>query len=132
MFDDFKPISTTTMANNDSDGYEIHYRPNNGFFHQYNQWLIIKSNGTPLYTLTGLKPNTVYKIQVFTWSQIDHRQVLSSEIIEASTSNGCLYRNSSYELNEKILEDCEQSCLCGTDGNVICRKRYSIVFQFNF
>ncbi|KPM04462.1 hypothetical protein QR98_0029100 [Sarcoptes scabiei] len=105
-FEDFKPI------NDDGYGYEIHYQPNSGFWHLYNQWLIVKSNGQPFYTIAGLKPNTRYKIQVFTWSELDHKQVLHSEIIEATTANGCIFQNRSYELQEKILDDCEQTCHC--------------------
>lgn len=89
---------------------------------QHNQWLIIKSNGTPFFTLTGLKPQSHYMIQVFTWSELDHKQTLSSEIIETSTTKGCLFRNRSFELNETILNDCEQTCEC-VDGSVNCRKR---------
>ncbi|UXI16979.1 glycogen phosphorylase [Sarcoptes scabiei] len=115
-FEDFKPI------NDDGYGYEIHYQPNSGFWHLYNQWLIVKSNGQPFYTIAGLKPNTRYKIQVFTWSELDHKQVLHSEIIEATTANGCIFQNRSYELQEKILDDCEQTCHC-VDGQINCRKR---------
>ncbi|KAH9497969.1 hypothetical protein DERF_013899 [Dermatophagoides farinae] len=114
VFDDFKPDTDS--------GYAIHYRPNSGFMQQHNQWLIIKSNGTPFFTLTGLKPQSHYMIQVFTWSELDHKQTLSSEIIETSTTKGCLFRNRSFELNETILNDCEQTCEC-VDGSVNCRKR---------
>ncbi|OTF77884.1 epidermal cell surface receptor-like protein, partial [Euroglyphus maynei] len=68
VFDDFKT--------DPESGYAIHYRPNSGFMQQHNQWLIIKSNGTPFYTLTGLKPNSNYMIQVFTWSEFDHKQIV--------------------------------------------------------
>ncbi|KAH9423888.1 hypothetical protein DERP_005472 [Dermatophagoides pteronyssinus] len=120
VFDDFKPDLDT--------GYAIHYRPinnNNGFLHHHsNQWLIIKSNGKPFYTLTGLKPNSPYMIQIFTWNDSnDHKQILCSEIIETNTENGCFYRNRSYELNEIISNDCEQICQCSIDSIVNCRKR---------
>ena len=127
VFDDFKPDLDT--------GYAIHYRPinngNNGFLHHHsNQWLIIKSNGKPFYTLTGLKPNSPYMIQIFTWNDSnDHKQILCSEIIETNTENGCFYRNRSYELNEIISNDCEQICQCSIDSIVNCRKRY-VIYSF--
>ena len=121
-FDDFKPSIYNL-------GYGIKFRLTSNDSQSNNQsWNVVSSNSSrPFYVLSHLKPNTYYQIQVFTWDNFGEQARSHSEIVNASTLDGCVYQNGTFPIGAKVLTDCSQTCTCHAGGSLSCIERY-IVF----
>ena len=38
-------------------------------------------------------------------------------------TDGCVYKNKTYEKDEKFYDGCEQQCMCFSNGDVTCQPR---------
>lgn len=120
-FDDFKPA-------NYNHGYGIKYRPivKNSSLTSSSWSVLTSTNSTPFYVLNGLKPSTQYQIQVFTWDTSGEQIRSHSETVSVSTLDGCLHQNGTFAVGDKVVDDCEQTCLCALGGSLQCTERYDL------
>ena len=117
-FDDFKPPNYNL-------GYAVKYRPiaDDGFVGN-RSWTISPMNSSrPFFVLNALLPNTQYQIQVFTWEKVGGETRSHSEVINASTLDGCVHENGTFAVGDKVLADCDQTCICQSGGSLACTER---------
>lgn len=117
-FDDFK-------LHNYQLGYAFKYRAiaEDGAIGLQN-WTVVSSNSSrPFYVLNNLMPGTQYQIQVFTWEKFGEKVKTTSEVVNASTMDGCRSDNKSFGVGETAIADCDQMCTCQSGGSLACTER---------
>lgn len=118
-FDDFK-------LPNYQLGYAFKYRTiaEDGAIGAQN-WTVFSSNSSrPFYVLNNLMPGTQYQIQVFTWERFGEKVKTTSEVVNASTMDGCRSDNKSFGVGETAIADCDQMCICQSGGSLACTERF--------
>ncbi len=118
-FDDFK-------LPNYQLGYAFKYRTiaEDGAIGDQN-WTVVSSNSSrPFYVLSNLMPSTQYQIQVFTWEKFGERVKTTSEVVNASTMDGCRSDNQTFAVGEMAIADCDQMCRCQSGGSLACTERF--------
>lgn len=117
-FDDFK------LPNYES-GYVVQYRQQNGSNHT-SDWRPMQANNTPFVTIKDLRPHTTYQIQVLVWEDIESKRLgLGSEIITATTEDGCLFNDTAYSVGQDFLDGCEARCTCRANAKLDCSMRFA-------
>ncbi|XP_033733869.1 uncharacterized protein LOC117322999 [Pecten maximus] len=73
-------------------------------------------------TMYGLQPNTLYFMRVATWQQPDVIANLTEVVVISTTVLPfCYYNNNKYRVGQEFQIDCEDVCVCMTDGELECR-----------
>ncbi|XP_060074651.1 uncharacterized protein LOC132554364 [Ylistrum balloti] len=73
-------------------------------------------------TVYGLQPNTMYFMRVATWQQSDIIANLTEVVVTSTTVLPfCDYNNKKYRVGQEFQIDCEDVCVCMTDGELECR-----------
>ncbi|OWF50382.1 uncharacterized protein LOC110450444 [Mizuhopecten yessoensis] len=112
-WDDFKP-----------PGYRFEYSIlySTVFSNDTSLWTREEHGDMSFATVYGLQPNTLYFMRVVTWQQLDVIANLTETVVTSTTVLPyCYYNSMKLRVGQEFQIDCEDVCVCMTDGELECR-----------
>ncbi|XP_069114913.1 uncharacterized protein [Argopecten irradians] len=112
-WDDFQP-----------SGYRFEYTVfySKVFSNDTTEWQREEHGDMSIATMYGLQPNTLYFMRVATWQQTDVIANLTEVVVISTTVLPyCYYNDNQYRVGQEFQIDCEDVCVCMTDGELECR-----------